>query len=219
MRRSTAIVAIVDRIPESPGHPRVARLLAEGPAVSAMPCAAQCEDHELWRCGGTACSPVLSRDGEPARSLVARRDGRSPRWRPGHLGPTLGAGAWHHCDMPGGRRQLIADDRRRSGSRPRATSGRHRGQVERILIDIRMSRGQRRRPFAVDLAADGPHVLVAETAGSGKSELLQTLIASLANSRPRPDGILTCRLRGRKRPATAAVYRIASVSSPISMST
>ncbi|WP_257210846.1 FtsK/SpoIIIE domain-containing protein [Actinomyces ruminis] len=33
--------------------------------------------------------------------------------------------------------------------------------------------------FAVDIRADGPHALVAGTTGSGKSELLQTLIASL----------------------------------------
>lgn len=40
--------------------------------------------------------------------------------------------------------------------------------------------------FAVDLTRDGPHGLVAGTTGSGKSELLQTLIASLALSN-RPD--------------------------------
>ncbi len=34
--------------------------------------------------------------------------------------------------------------------------------------------------FEVDLSRDGPHALVAGTTGSGKSELLQTLIASLA---------------------------------------
>ncbi len=38
---------------------------------------------------------------------------------------------------------------------------------------------------AVDLATDGPHALVAGTTGAGKSELLQTLIASLvAGNRP-----------------------------------
>ena len=37
-------------------------------------------------------------------------------------------------------------------------------------------------PFAIDLRADGPHALVAGTTGSGKSELLQTLIASLGAS-------------------------------------
>ncbi len=40
--------------------------------------------------------------------------------------------------------------------------------------------------FAVDLVRDGPHGLVAGTTGSGKSELLQTLIASLAVEN-RPD--------------------------------
>ncbi|WP_326803921.1 FtsK/SpoIIIE domain-containing protein [Streptomyces sp. NBC_01788] len=35
-------------------------------------------------------------------------------------------------------------------------------------------------PFAVDLVRDGPHALIAGTTGSGKSELLQTLVATLA---------------------------------------
>ncbi len=42
--------------------------------------------------------------------------------------------------------------------------------------------------YAVDLAADGPHALVAGTTGAGKSELLQTLIASLVSSN-RPDDL------------------------------
>ncbi len=37
-------------------------------------------------------------------------------------------------------------------------------------------------PVALDLRADGPHALVGGTTGSGKSELLQTLVASLAVS-------------------------------------
>src|SRR5690606_13681482 len=41
-------------------------------------------------------------------------------------------------------------------------------------------------PLTLDLAADGPHVLVAGTTGAGKSELLRTLVASLAvRSSPR----------------------------------
>jgi len=42
------------------------------------------------------------------------------------------------------------------------------------------------RPRHVDLVSDGPHALVAGTTGSGKSELLQTLVASLALHHP-PD--------------------------------
>ncbi len=43
-------------------------------------------------------------------------------------------------------------------------------------------------PFSLDLRADGPHALVAGTTGAGKSELLQSFIASLAASHP-PDRI------------------------------
>ncbi len=41
-------------------------------------------------------------------------------------------------------------------------------------------------PFTIDVRADGPHGLIAGTTGSGKSELLQTIIAALAVGN-RPD--------------------------------
>ncbi|WP_405747882.1 FtsK/SpoIIIE domain-containing protein [Streptomyces sp. NBC_01525] len=43
-------------------------------------------------------------------------------------------------------------------------------------------------PFLLDIRRDGPHALIAGTTGSGKSELLQTLIASLAVAN-RPDAL------------------------------
>jgi DNA segregation ATPase FtsK/SpoIIIE, S-DNA-T family len=42
--------------------------------------------------------------------------------------------------------------------------------------------------FALDIATDGPHALVAGTTGSGKSEFLQTLVVSLALAN-RPDAL------------------------------
>ncbi len=42
-------------------------------------------------------------------------------------------------------------------------------------------------PYAIDLRHDGPHLLVAGTTGAGKSELLRTLVASLAISCPPGD--------------------------------
>ena len=41
-------------------------------------------------------------------------------------------------------------------------------------------------PFGIDISKDGPHGLIAGTTGSGKSELLQTIVASLAVAN-RPD--------------------------------
>ncbi len=52
-------------------------------------------------------------------------------------------------------------------------------------------------PYAIDLRRDGPHGLVAGTTGAGKSELLQTLVASLAvANRPGLDGVRARRLQG-----------------------
>jgi S-DNA-T family DNA segregation ATPase FtsK/SpoIIIE len=56
-----------------------------------------------------------------------------------------------------------------------------RGRTTRVPIGVGAE-----GPFSVDLRLDGPHGLVAGTTGAGKSELLQSLIASLAVAN-RPD--------------------------------
>ena len=56
------------------------------------------------------------------------------------------------------------------------------GRTTRALLGARSG-----GPFVLDLA-QGPHLLVAGTSGSGKSELLQTLVASLAVAN-RPDAM------------------------------
>ncbi|MEV4758829.1 FtsK/SpoIIIE domain-containing protein [Micromonospora sp. NPDC049559] len=60
-----------------------------------------------------------------------------------------------------------------------ATGGRTTEAVVGVSLD---------GPFALDLKRDGPHALVAGTTGAGKSELLQTLVASLAVAN-RPDAM------------------------------
>ena len=45
---------------------------------------------------------------------------------------------------------------------------------------VPLGRTPDRTPFTLDIAVDGPHMLVAGTTGAGKSEFLQTLVSSLA---------------------------------------
>lgn len=60
-----------------------------------------------------------------------------------------------------------------------ATAGRSTSAILGVSLD---------GPFAVDIRRDGPHALIAGTTGSGKSELLQTMVASLALAN-RPDAM------------------------------
>ena len=73
-------------------------------------------------------------------------------------------------------------------------------------------------PFVLDLA-QGPHLLVAGTTGSGKSELLQTLVASLAvANRPDAMNFVLDRLQGWRRvPRVRRRCRIPSGCLPTSM--
>ncbi|ADG76269.1 cell division FtsK/SpoIIIE [Cellulomonas flavigena DSM 20109] len=57
------------------------------------------------------------------------------------------------------------------------------GSTTRAVVGVSLD-----GPFSLDLAEHGPHGLVAGTTGSGKSELLQTVVASLAVAN-RPDAM------------------------------
>jgi len=54
------------------------------------------------------------------------------------------------------------------------------GSTVAVLGVRRQTSASDNSTFTIDLRTDGPHALVAGTTGSGKSELLQTLVASLA---------------------------------------
>ncbi|HUR75071.1 MAG TPA: FtsK/SpoIIIE domain-containing protein [Sporichthya sp.] len=57
------------------------------------------------------------------------------------------------------------------------------GRSTRAIVGVSLD-----GPFSIDLVSDGPHGLVAGTTGAGKSELLQSLVASLAVAN-RPDAM------------------------------
>ncbi|MEM7341019.1 MAG: FtsK/SpoIIIE domain-containing protein [Actinomycetota bacterium] len=85
-------------------------------------------------------------------------------------------------------------------TRPDADSVRHTWERDHGPGDVHtQGRGRRRvtscravlgvtesGPLEIDLVADGPHALIAGTTGAGKSELLRTMVVSLA-ARYRPD--------------------------------
>ncbi|WP_281399638.1 FtsK/SpoIIIE domain-containing protein, partial [Streptomyces flaveus] len=85
--------------------------------------------------------------------------------------------------LPGSARLLdvlALDPPHAAGIRARWTAG---GRSTRAAVGVSLD-----GPFFLDLRRDGPHGLVAGTTGSGKSELLQTLVASLAVAN-RPDAM------------------------------
>ncbi len=63
---------------------------------------------------------------------------------------------------------------------PAAVAGRWRASADGRRTTTLLGHGPN-GPVTVDLRRDGPHALVAGTSGAGKSELLQTLVASLAS--------------------------------------
>lgn len=114
---------------------------------------------------GPGATHLLSRSSEPS-ALGATDPTRLPRRA-------------SLVDVPG-----IDDVARRwrdHGQGPVAT-GRRPGETGggREHLEARIGVGPDGRAVSIDLLRDGPHALVAGTTGSGKSELLQTLILTLA---------------------------------------
>ena len=186
------VVVVMDGAQSLRGMPGVSRLLAEGPAVGLF---SICCDQELVtlpaECAVTvrlgpapgSLAEQVQRDGS---SAALRPEGVSAGWahrfasalaplRDWHDGDGIDAGPATPrladlCAAAGDDAGLVVEGWRR---RPAGTG---------VALGI----GRDGRLVRVDLAADGPHALVAGTTGSGKSELLQTLVCALAVTN-RPD--------------------------------
>ncbi len=167
--------------------PGVPVLLRDGPAVGVH---VLCLDREE-RLLPEECRAVLSLDGagrldvrraaEPGHEQV-RADLVSPAWceqvARGLAGLRTG-GDGAEAALPSTARLLDVLDLTPTPEQVLARWGRTPTAVIGVSQD---------GPFALDLRRDGPHVLVAGTTGAGKSELLQTLVASLALGN-RPDAM------------------------------
>ena len=187
--REPVVVVVMDGAESLRRLPGTSRLLTEGPAVGlvsiccdgdlvALP--AECAVTVELRAGPGRRSRLVERDGMTSTFLAEGVDAAWARQFAGALAPLRDSSGV--ASEPGGVRLL---DLYGSGARdPDAVLAGWREHPADTRIPLGV--GPAGRLVLVDLARDGPHALVAGTTGSGKSELLQTLVCALALAN-RPD--------------------------------
>ncbi len=186
-QRFRPMVVLLDGAGALRRRPGVVRVLDEGPAVGihllclddevvALPaeCAATVE-----LVGDTASHATVTVTGRPPVTGVVV-DGVSERWAARFaraLAPVRDATPEDAvADLPADARLIDLLPLDATDAVALAGSWRRGDASTRMVLGV----GAAGAPVVVDLRADGPHMLLAGTTGSGKSELLQTLVAGLA---------------------------------------
>ncbi|MDQ1629818.1 MAG: segregation ATPase FtsK/SpoIIIE, family [Actinomycetota bacterium] len=181
------------------------RLLTEGAAVGLYVVVVERSVRQL----PAACRCVVEVSGPGPARLIVRRSGESDVAGVRPDGASRGlAEAMSRALAPlrevtaaAGAGSEVPQDVRLSGLLgPQAYDGRLLAEGwsrSAALTAVPIGAGPGGAPVVVDLVADGPHVLLAGTTGSGKSELLQSLLAALAvGHRPDELGFLLVDFKG-----------------------
>ncbi|HEY3867646.1 MAG TPA: FtsK/SpoIIIE domain-containing protein [Actinocrinis sp.] len=186
------IVVVFDGALRLRALPGVVQVLREGPAVGVYSICVDADERTLpEECttvllGGPGL-PVSLRQQRAARIDGILADDLADEWFPAvgrRLAPLRDVSdVQGDMALPDSARLLEVldlEDPSAGGIASRWTAS---GRSTRAVIGISLD-----GPFALDLVAHGPHGLVAGTTGSGKSEFLQSLVASLAVAN-RPDAM------------------------------
>jgi S-DNA-T family DNA segregation ATPase FtsK/SpoIIIE len=187
-------VVVIDGARALRNVPGLTQVLRDGPAVGVFAICIESEERQLpEECAAT----VLIDEADPHR-LTLSRQGQEPI--PGILVEQL---ATSIADVAGRSLSSVRDITPSDGSAPlpdqvrllellelepptaAAISSGWQAGGRTTRMPLGLTAGA---PFTLDLRYDGPHGLIAGTTGSGKSELLQTIVASLAVAN-RPDAM------------------------------
>ncbi|MCC2323475.1 FtsK/SpoIIIE domain-containing protein [Cellulomonas xiejunii] len=186
------VVVVLDGALRLRALPGVVTILQEGPAVGVHCVCVDADERTLPE----ECTAVVV--GGPGRraSLRQQRAAQVDRIRVDEVADAWYAGvgrslaplrdtskAVGEAALPSAARLLEILDLTEPGPAAVAARWSGGGSTTRAVVGVSLD-----GPFELDLAEHGPHGLIAGTTGSGKSELLQTVVASLAVAN-RPDAM------------------------------
>ncbi|WP_371782019.1 FtsK/SpoIIIE domain-containing protein [Streptosporangium subroseum] len=179
---SPDILVVLDQARRARSLPGVVALLRDGPSVGVYTICLDREERllpeECTAVVATGPEGVRVRTGPGAPPENVRVDSPEPGWYEDlarAIAPLRGVGDSDESALPGSVRllDLLGVEPPTAGAI--AAGWALTGRSTRAVLGAGYD-GE----FSVDLVRDGPHALVAGTTGSGKSELLQTLVATLA---------------------------------------